>query len=87
MTIYYNENKNEIIEDELIEVEEVGEDDLYEEYNDTININGDIVINGLPYRASTVLKKIDKTAYEVGFSNYIDSRDDIIEADGTYYKK
>lgn len=67
------------------EIEEISEADVYDRYDDMLDeVHGEF----MGYAASRILKEVDPTAYRVGFSDWADSEDDIIEGpDGTYYRE
>lgn len=52
----------------------ITEDEAEQRYNDYIDeVTGDIVILGMSYCASTVLKEIDPIAYDCCYSDWLDS--------------
>lgn len=58
-------------------------------YDDMLDECYSLKIVGGPFAcmsASRVLKECDPIAYRVGFSDYIDSCDDLIEVCGSYYR-
>ena len=56
-------------------------ENLKNSYNDSLDEMGTVKIGTLEYQASWVLREIDPTAYEVGFSDYSDSEIEEIESD------
>ena len=46
--------------------------DYLEWYNESLNDEGDVVVCGLAFLPSDVLKEMDPTAYRCGFSDYLD---------------
>lgn len=48
-------------------------------YNDYLNENNQVMINGIEYDAAEVLKDTDPIAYRVGESDFLDSEELEIE--------
>lgn len=48
-------------------------DDYEDQYCDSIDEMGDVVIGSLTYQASRVLKEIDPIAYSCGLNDFVDS--------------
>lgn len=61
---------------------ELEEDDYAESFDDLLDEEGDIVILGIRYCRSTVLKKIDPVAYRCCLNDYLASID--VEGDPKY---
>jgi len=70
-------------------IEEISEYDLDQRYKDMLDeVYGDAEIAGMKYATSRALEELDPTAYRVGFSDWLDGEDDIIEgSDGKYYRE
>lgn len=51
---------------------ELNPDDYVDEFDDMLDSQGDVVIGGLRYSPSHVLKNIDETAYRCGLLDYVD---------------
>ena len=82
--------KKEIAEalenDEIREIEEYKLDARYRDMLD--DVYGDAKIAGMTYSTSRALERLDPTAYRVGFSDWLDSTEDIIEGpNGEYYER
>ena len=54
-------------------MEKLTEKEAYEMYDECLDEEGPIRIGSLSYDPSDVLKNVDPTAYECGFTDYIDS--------------
>ena len=54
---------------------ELDVDDYILEYEQVIDDNNNVVIDGIEYLPSSVLQEIDETAFNEGLSNFVDSMD------------
>jgi hypothetical protein len=59
--------------------------EAYESYNDMLDESGTIIIGGVGFYPSTILKEMDPTAYNTGFNDYMDAvgidTDDLMNSD------
>jgi hypothetical protein len=53
-------------------IQKITEDELVEQYNDSLDTYGPINIGNLTYTASWTLKQVDPIAYEIGLGEYAD---------------
>ena len=60
----------------------------YNRYDDMLNESGPIVIGGIEFYPSDILKEMDPIAYDTNFNDYMDSigvdTDDFLETDADY---
>jgi hypothetical protein len=76
MSTFATDDKiEEEVESRLDAIDESEYDDMLDECTPMI------VIGTLEYSPSQVLKAVDEVAYELGFSEYVDSRREDIEAE------
>lgn len=60
--------------------EVISEAEAVERYEDILDCDGPVSIGSLSYAASHVLRRVDPTAYECGFLDFVDS----LSEDGIY---
>jgi hypothetical protein len=53
--------------------EVISETEAVERYEDVLDCDGPVYIGSLSYAASHVLRRVDPTAYECGFLDFVDS--------------
>jgi len=53
--------------------EELENNENEDEYNDMLDVYGDVEIAGMSYQTSRVLEEIDPTAYRTGHTDFNDS--------------
>ena len=60
----------------------------YNRYDDMLNESGSVVIGGIEFYPSDILKEMDPIAYDTNFNDYMDSigvdTDDFLETDADY---
>ena len=60
----------------------------YNRYDDMLNESGPVVIGGIEFYPSDILKEMDPIAYDTNFNDYMDSigvdTDDFLETDADY---
>jgi hypothetical protein len=88
MTLY--ERLKRIPLDQLEKVLEAAtvysEREMKEQYDEMLDdCYGVVKIGTYEYETSTTMKNVDPTAYNCGFNNYVDEREDILEFEGRYY--
>ena len=50
-------------------------EEAYERFDDMLDESGPVVIAGLEFSPSAILKEMDQIAYDTGFNDYMDSMD------------
>ena len=74
----------------LAGIEPTSERELERQYSDMLDdIYGEITIAGHRYSTSDALVRVDPTAFDVGFSDWLSTEceDRLIEIDGDYYER
>ena len=60
----------------------------YNRFDDMLNESGSVVIGGIEFYPSDILKEMDPIAYDTNFNDYMDSigvdTDDFLETDADY---
>jgi hypothetical protein len=63
-------------------------EEAYERFDDMLDESGPVVIAGIEFSPSAILKEMDPIAYDVNFSDYMDScdidTDDLLDDDSDY---
>lgn len=63
--------------------------EAYELYEQMLDEAGPVVVGGIEFSPSAILKEMDPIAYDVGFNDYMDScdvdADDLLEDDDSDY--
>jgi len=64
-------------------------EEAYELYEHMLDEAGPVVVGGIEFSPSAILKEMDPIAYDVGFNDYMDScdvdTDDLLEDDDSDY--
>lgn len=68
------------------EVKFVTDDELHEQYDESLNESGCVTVAGMGFWPSDILKNCDEVAYRAGFNDWLDGQD-YIEIDGEQYPK
>lgn len=71
-------------------IEPISERELERQYSDMFDeVYGEVMIAGYEYSTSYALLKVDPTAFDVGFSDWLSTEceDRLIEIDGDYYER
>jgi len=71
-------------------IEPISERELERQYSDMLDdIYGELTIAGHQYSTSYALLRVDPTAFDVGFSDWLSAECDyrLIEIDGDYYER
>jgi hypothetical protein len=50
-------------------------EEAYERFDEMLDESGPVIVGGIEFSPSAILKEMDPIAYDVGFNDYMDSMD------------
>jgi len=74
----------------LAGIEPISERELERQYSDMLDeVYGEVTVAGYQYATSDVLVRVDPTAFDVGFSDWLSAEceDRLMEINGEYYER
>ena len=67
----------------MSQYEIISESEAIERYNDILDSEGPVIVAGISFDPSYILRKCDRIAYDCGFNDFVDSlTDDDIYVEG-----